>query len=96
MTSDLRPIRLELAREPGSPAGERRCGYGIVAPLDAAGRFDPGAARTMETSRRVRRFADEETGFRFGEACFMPGEYVSLQAPDGATHACQVGQSRAL
>lgn len=121
MTSDLHPIRLEPAREPGNPAGDRQGGYGIAPPLDAAGRLDPRAARTMETSCRVRRFADEETvatgwlmtsgregwipdcpgdaddetGFRFGEECFVPGEYVSLQAPDGATHSLPVGQSRA-
>jgi hypothetical protein len=122
MTSDLHHIRLEFAREPGNPAGDRHSGYDIVAPLDAAGRLDPKAARTMEKSCRVRRFADEETvatgwlktsgrggwildfpgdaddetGFRFGEECFVLGEYVSLQAPGGATHTFRVGQLRAL
>ncbi len=87
MTSDLHPIRLGLARESGNPAGDRQGGNGIVAPLDAAGRFDPGAARTMETSCRIQRFADEAT---------VLCEYVSLQAPGGATHALRAGQFRAL
>ena len=122
MTSDLHHIRLELAREPGKPAGDRQSGYDIVAPLDAAGRLDPRAAQTMKSSCRVRRFAggetvaigwllssghgrwildfpgsaDDEIGFRFGEECFVLGEYVSLQAPDGAMHTFRVGQLRAL
>ncbi|HEY0600402.1 hypothetical protein [Brevundimonas sp.] len=39
---------------------------------------------------------DDETGFRFGEERFTPGEYVSLQAPDGAMHTFRVAQLRAL
>ncbi len=123
MTSALlHHIRLELAREPGKPDGDRRSGYDIVAPLDTTGRLDPKAARTNEKSCRVRRFAedetvatgwllssgrggwildfpgdaDDETGFRFNEERFMLGEYVSLQAPDGAMRTFQVAQLRAL
>lgn len=40
--------------------------------------------------------AHDETGFRFGEERFMLGEYVSLQAPDGAVHTFRVAQLRAL
>lgn len=61
MTSALHHIRLELAREPGKPEGDHHSGYDIVAPLDAEGRLDPNAARTMGNSCRVRRFAEDET-----------------------------------
>ena len=120
MTRALRHIRLELAREPGKPEGDHRSGYGIVAPLDAEGRLDPKAARTIGKSCRVRCFADDgtvatgrlpsvgggdsildlpddaddETGYRFGEERFMPGEYVSLQARDAALHTFRVAQLR--
>ena len=61
MTSALHHIRLELAREPGKPAGDSHSGYDIVAPLDEAGRLDPKAARDVGESCRVRRFDKDET-----------------------------------
>lgn len=122
MTSELHHIRLELPGEPGNPGGAQHGGYSILAPVDAAGRPEPKAARQMDKSCRVRRLADEETAttgwrlssdrggrvpdppddaddetrFRFSEASCGLGEYVSLQAPDGATPTFRVGQLPAL
>lgn len=40
--------------------------------------------------------ADDETRFRFSEAAYGLGEYVSLQAADGATPTFRFGQLPAL
>ncbi|WP_332654450.1 hypothetical protein [Brevundimonas sp.] len=61
MTSPLHHIRLELAREPGKPAGDPESGYDLVVPLHADGRLDPGAARALTEPCRVRRFDRNET-----------------------------------
>lgn len=61
MTSPLHHIRLELAREPGKPAGDPQSGYDMVAPLDDAGRLDAEAIRGMAEPCRVRRFERNET-----------------------------------
>ena len=49
-------IRLELAREPGHPAGAPDEGYDIVAPLDTDGRVDGDAQRAEPGRGHVRRF----------------------------------------
>ncbi len=54
-------IRLELAREPGHPAGAPDEGYDIVAPLDADGRLDGDAQRAEPGRGHVRRFSGQET-----------------------------------
>lgn len=61
MTSQLRHIRLELAREPGHPHGDPGIGYDIVAFLDAEGRLDPAACRSDADRCRVRRFVKDTT-----------------------------------
>lgn len=61
MTSPLHHIRLELAREPATPAGDSGSGYDMVVPLDAEGRLDAGAARALAEPCRVRRFDRNET-----------------------------------
>ena len=48
-------IRLELAREPGHPAGAPDEGYDIVAPLDADSRLDGDAQRAEPGRSHVRR-----------------------------------------
>lgn len=90
MTSELHHIRLELPREPGNPGGAQHGGYDIVATgwrlsSDRGGQ-DPDPPDD----------ADDETRFRFSEASCELGEYVSLQAPDGATPTFRVGQLPAL
>jgi hypothetical protein len=58
-------IRLELAREPGFPAGSAAHGYEFVAPLDADGQLDPAGWRSAAQACRVRRFwpgEDDEHG----------------------------------
>ena len=57
---ELLKIRLELAREPGHPAGETTHGYDILAPLDSDSRLDPEAWRKDKESCRVRRFRKDE------------------------------------
>ncbi|MDO9587160.1 MAG: hypothetical protein U1E18_11730 [Brevundimonas sp.] len=54
-------VRLELAREPGHPAGDPTDGYDLVAPLDADGRLDGDALRGEPERGRVRRFSRDET-----------------------------------
>lgn len=54
-------VRLELAREPGHPAGDPTEGYDIVAPLDADGRLDGEALRAEPERGHVRRFTDGQT-----------------------------------
>lgn len=53
-------IRLELAREPGHPAGSRETGYEFVAPLDGQQRLDPDLWKTHRDRCRVRRFHEGE------------------------------------
>jgi len=59
--SQFHHIRLELAREPGRPAGEPSEGYDIVAPLDGDGRLDGDALRGEPERCYVRRFSRDET-----------------------------------
>jgi hypothetical protein len=54
-------IRLELAREPGHPAGDRADGWDLVAPLDAESRLDREACRDAPERCYVRRFVRGET-----------------------------------
>lgn len=54
-------IRLELAREPGHPAGDPTEGYDIVAALDAESRLDGEAQRAEPARGHVRRFLRDET-----------------------------------
>lgn len=61
MTAQARHIRLELAREPGHPAGDPRTGYDIVAFLDADGRLDLETCRDQADRCRVRRFEEDAT-----------------------------------
>jgi hypothetical protein len=60
----FRRIRLELAREPAHPGGDRRHGYVFVAPLDGDGRLDAKAWKTYRDECRVVRFRanDEDIG----------------------------------
>jgi hypothetical protein len=116
VTQPARHIRLELAREPGHPDGDRGDGYDIVAFLGEDGHLDLAACRADPARCRVRRFADDVTvatgqlrhttgdrwmldfpgegeeaaGFRLSDERFVPGEYVSLVAADGAVHTYTV------
>ncbi len=61
----LRRIRLELARTAEFPEGSANHGYEFVAPLDAAGHFDPKEWKAARDKCTVRRFwagQDDETG----------------------------------
>lgn len=59
--ADFYHIRLELAREPGRPAGDPTEGYDLVAPLDGEGRLDPAAWRESPERSYARRFIDGAT-----------------------------------
>lgn len=62
LPGNFRRIRLELAREPGHPAGDPSIGYTLLAPLTADGHLDIDAARTFREHCTVIRFSgDEET-----------------------------------
>ncbi|MCU0732435.1 MAG: hypothetical protein MUE84_12730 [Hyphomonas sp.] len=55
----LRRITLQLARNPGLPAGDPSQGYMIIAPIDAAGQLDVAAWREHRKACRVYRFHDD-------------------------------------
>jgi hypothetical protein len=61
----FRRIRLELAREPGHPAGSSRDGYELIAPLDHDDRIDAALWRAHREACGVTRFRaqdDDEIG----------------------------------
>jgi hypothetical protein len=66
LPNTFRRIRLERAREPGHPEGDRRIGYTITAPLLADGRLDVETARAHRGECRVIRFhegRDSDEGY---------------------------------
>jgi len=60
LPDNFRHVRLELAREPGHPAGDSLHGYDILMPLDASDLIDGETATKYRDSCRVRRFRDNE------------------------------------
>lgn len=52
----LRRITLQLARNPGLPAGDPQQGYMIIAPIDENGQLDLEAWRAQRKACRVYRF----------------------------------------
>jgi hypothetical protein len=104
----LSKIRIELARTPDFPEGNRNIGYEFVAPLDPRDHIDVTEFHRLKERCRVRRFRpgeeddighlvrkpggswafhydihsdeeDDESGYRFGDHSFRPGEYVSVK-----------------
>jgi hypothetical protein len=70
--SELKKIRLNLARTREFPNGSNRHGYEFAAPLDAAGHIDVEGWKTLRENCRVRRFwADEEEDL--GHLVHRPG-----------------------
>ena len=60
-TSQLRTVRLYLARSPDFPSGSTEHGYRFTAPLDDDGHLDAGLWREeRERCRVVRFWGDEE------------------------------------
>lgn len=57
----LRRITLQLARNPGQPAGDPGQGYMIIAPIDAEGHLDVDAWRAQRKACRVFRFDPNPT-----------------------------------
>jgi hypothetical protein len=55
LPAQFRQIRIELAREPGHPEGDRAIAYVIVAPLDADDRIDAELWRTHREACRIAR-----------------------------------------
>jgi hypothetical protein len=61
----LKVITLELARNPGAPAGDPDHGYIFRAPLDRQGNFDRfqwAAVKPLCTVRRIEKGAEVEAG----------------------------------
>lgn len=77
-------IRLELAREPGHPAGASDEGYDIVAPLDTQGRLDAVALKSASERNHVRRFSHNET-VATGKLVHGPGGRWTLDVEPGDT-----------
>ncbi len=57
LTDKFRHVRLLLAREKGSPAGDPDQGYDLLVPLDSKGRLDAAEWKTHQDACRVRRFS---------------------------------------
>jgi hypothetical protein len=53
--AQFRQIRIELAREPGHPEGDRAVAYVIVAPLDSDDRIDSELWRKHREACRIAR-----------------------------------------
>jgi hypothetical protein len=70
--SELKKIRLNLARTREFPNGSNRHGYEFAAPLDADGHIDVEGWKRLRANCRVRRFwADEEEDL--GHLVHRPG-----------------------
>lgn len=80
--ADFYHIRLELAREPGRPAGDPTEGYDIVAPLDADGRLDPAGCREAPERCYARRFVDGATEAK-GRLRYGPGDRWTIDLEPG-------------
>lgn len=74
LPSNFRRIRLELAREPGRPAGDRGIGYVLVAPLDANDHLDAETAGAHKEECKVLRFHGDEENVH-GYLLRRPGGY---------------------
>jgi len=77
----LKVVTLELARNPGQPAGDRDHGYVFRAPLDADGHFDRvqwAAMKQFCTVRRVEKGLEAESGLLILN---RRGEWVFSYAP---------------
>ncbi|MEQ8654797.1 MAG: hypothetical protein RIC87_20195 [Kiloniellales bacterium] len=61
---NLHLIRLELARDPDHPEGDRRHGYEFVAPLDAMGNLDLKGWDQARARCTVHRFHSGEEDMR--------------------------------
>ena len=59
--TNLRRIRLELARTPEYPDGNREHGYEFVAPLNRDDHIDPEAWKKLRDACWVSRFSGEDT-----------------------------------
>ena len=55
LPAQFRQIRIELAREPGHPEGDRAVAYVIIAPLDVDDRIDPMLWRDHRDACRIAR-----------------------------------------
>jgi hypothetical protein len=70
----LNRVRLELAREPGHPAGSPRHGYELIAPLDEEGRLDIALWNKKRQACTVHRFWEGE-GPRAGHLTHIGGHW---------------------
>ena len=61
MTAPLKRVRLELARTPEYPEGNREHGYEFIAPVNSAGQIDPDAWKKVKDLCRVTRFTGQQT-----------------------------------
>jgi hypothetical protein len=64
LPAQFRQIRIELAREPGHPAGDAGVAYVLVAPLDANDRIDATLWRDHRDACRIVRLRPGEADCR--------------------------------
>ena len=64
LPTQFRQIRIELAREPGHPEGERAVAYILIAPLNAEDRIDPKLWRVHRDACRIARLHPDQQDSR--------------------------------
>lgn len=80
MSSELRHVRLERARDPDHPAGDPASGYDIVAAFDDQDRLDPAGCAAAGDRCRIRRFEGDHT-VAAGRLVHGPGGRWTLDLP---------------
>ena len=78
----LKFIRLELARTPEFPEGNRNCGYEFTAPLDAEGMLDSKMWSRDKAKCTVRRFWEHEND-EHGILVHHVGRWAFTYGPGG-------------
>ena len=77
--SNLKRIRLTLARSKEFPEGSSQFGYEFIAPIDQRGHIDAAAWRSGRSNCTVRRFAadkDDRTGMLVHKAGGPHGRWI--------------------
>lgn len=57
---------------------------------EAHGHIQHGPGGRWTFTYDAAQAADDEVGFRLGDECLVPGEYVSIREDDGRMHTFQV------
>lgn len=90
MSRPVSHIVLELAREPGHPAGDARHAYHLDVPLDTDGRIDAAGWRQQRDLYQVRRLRPGEAEAR-GAILHGPGGRWTFDYTDESSRDDETG-----